>query len=196
MRRVLALSFLFVFLMLSATAFADHLVLDPNGGSGGNFAYFTRANGHPLVLSGGTDYFFFGNIGYPTGLRLGGDGALFLDSAVLWIDGTPMEFFFNPGTISMTSFTLPTDGRDFRALVDITFFASGFNFDTGQTINVGGGARGSVSFSFSNGFYYANSFVEAPEPATLSLVGMGLIGIAFRRKNGRTQSPNNRNEEG
>ena len=127
---------------MSATAFADHLVLDPNGGSGSNFAYFTRANGHPLVLSGGTDYFFFGNIGYPTGLRLGGDGALFLDSAVLWIEGTPMEFFFNPGTISMTSFTLPTDGRDFRVLVDITFFASGFNFDTGQTINVGGAREG------------------------------------------------------
>ncbi len=181
---------------MSATAFADHLVLDPNGGAGGNFAYFTHDNGHQLILSGGTDYFFFGNVGYPTGLRLGGDGALFLDSAVFVIDGTPLEFFFNPGTISMTSFTLPTDGRDFRALVDITFFASGFNFDTGQTINVGGGAHGSVSLTFSNGFYYPNSFVEAPEPATLSLVGMGLIGIAFRRKKGRTRSPNNRHEEG
>ena len=65
----------------------------------------------------------------------------------------------------MTSFTLPTDGRDFRALVDIAFFATGFNFDTGQTINVSGGSHGSVSFGFSNGAYYANSFVEAPEPA-------------------------------
>ncbi len=181
MRRVLSLSLLFVFLM-SATAFADHLVLDPNSGSGSNFAYFTHDNGHRLILSGGTDYSFFGISGYPTGSTFGGDGALFLDSSILWIDGTPMEFFFYPGTISMTSFKLPTDGRDFRALVDITFFATGFNFDTGQTINVGGGSRGSLSFSFSNGFYYANSFVEAPEPATLSLVATGLIGIAFRRK--------------
>jgi len=186
MRRVLSSSFLFVLVFLiSATAFADHLVLDPNGGSGSNFAYFTHDNGHRLILSGGTDYSFFGSGGYPTGSAFGGDGALFLDSAVFVIDGTPLEFFFNPGTISMTSFKLPADGRDFRALVDITFFATGFNFDTGQTINVGGGARGSVSFSFSNGFYYANSFVEAPEPATLSLVGIGLVGIAaYRRKRG------------
>ena len=186
MRRVLSRSFLFVFLM-SATAFANHLVLDPNGGAGGNFAYFT--NGHRLLLSGGTDYFFFGDIGYPTGLTLGGGGALFLDGTVFVIDGTPLEFFFYPGTISMTSFRLPTDGRDFRALVDITFFATGFNFDTGQTINVSGGSHGVVSYYFSNGLYYPNSFVEAPEPGTLSLIGMGLMGIAGIARKKRTLRP-------
>jgi hypothetical protein len=182
MRDFLSVSLLFVSLM-SATAFADHLYLYPNSGSGDNFAYVSRVNGHPFILSGGADYFFFGDVGYQPGWRLGGDGGLFLYSTVVWIDGIPMEFFFSSGTISMTSFTLPTNGRDFRVPVDISFFASGFNFDTGDTINVGGGARGSVSFYFSNGLYYPNAFEEAPEPGTLALIGTGLMGIAaFVRK--------------
>jgi PEP-CTERM motif len=96
------------------------------------------------------------------------------------VGGQQLEFFFYPGSIFMTPFTLPTNGADFRALVNINFSISGFNFDTGQTIFLEGGSSGAISFSFSppTGLYYAGSFVEAPEPGTLELLGSGLIGIA------------------
>lgn len=77
----------------------------------------------------------------------------------------------------MTTFTLPTDGRSFTVPVQISFFATGMNYGTGETVNVGGGASGHISFYSSNGLYYANNFVQAPEPGTLGFVGTGLIGI-------------------
>src|SRR6266576_1818312 len=182
MKRSLLLTLLFLALM-SATALADHLFLVPNC-CGDNFAYLTQIYEHQLVLSGGTDPFFFSSDGYPAGSTLGGQGALFLDSAILWIGGIPSEFFFFPGTISMTSFTLPTNGSNFRVPVQISFFVTGFDFDTGETINLSGGASGSISFQFSDpGLYYGSAFVQAPEPGTLGLIGTGLMGIvAVARK--------------
>ena len=59
MGRVFSLSLLFVLLM-SATAFADHLVLDPNGGSGSNFAYFTHATVTPSSSAVGLTISFLG----------------------------------------------------------------------------------------------------------------------------------------
>jgi hypothetical protein len=81
MKRSLPLTLLFVSL-LSATAFADHLYLHVNDGSGDNFAYVSNG----LQLSGGTDYFFLGSFGYQPGWTLGG-GALYLYSTVISIDG-------------------------------------------------------------------------------------------------------------
>jgi hypothetical protein len=84
----------------------------------------------------------------------------------------------------MTSFTLPTNGRDFIAPVQIGFTASGFNFDTEQRINLSGGDGGWIGFYYSNGFYYPSDFIQGappvmvPEPATLGLVGTGLMSIA------------------
>ncbi|MBZ5722729.1 MAG: PEP-CTERM sorting domain-containing protein [Acidobacteriia bacterium] len=176
MKWFLPLTLLLVALM-SATAFADHIYLVPNDGSGDNFAFVGQFNGHRLVLSGGLTASFFSTEGYLPGSTFGGDTALFLYSTVVWIDGIPTEFFFPPGTLFMTTFALPTDGRDFRVPVEISFSATGINFDTGQTVDLGGGASGHISFSFSNGLYYADKFVQAPEPSTLGFVGTGLIGI-------------------
>lgn len=173
--------------LTSTIAFADHMYLVPNC-CGDNFGYSTTINGHPVHFSGGTDPFFLDAFGYPPGSTLG-FGELFLDSTVIWVGGIPTEFFFpGAGSISMfPTFTLPTDGRDFfKVFVDINFFHTGVNFDTGQTIDVSGGAFGSISFSRDvNGFYVPDAFVQAPEPGTLALLGTGLLGIAAAAKGRR-----------
>jgi len=191
MKRSFPRTLLFVALM-SATALADHLYLVPNC-CGDNFGYSTQMNGHPLHLSGGTDPYFLDAFGYQPGSTLG-IGELYLYGSVIWIDGIPTEFNFpGAGSISMYPLiTLPTDGRDvFRAFVDISFSHNGINYDTGQTIDVGGGAFGSISFyRGADGQYYASDFAEAPEPGTLGLIGTGLIGIAaVARKRLRTRQP-------
>jgi hypothetical protein len=181
---------------MSLPALADGIVLFPNSGGGDNFAFFSQMSGHPLTLSGGTDPFFLRADGYPAGTTVGGTGGLFLYSAIIWVDGSPLEFFFDSASIFMTSFTLPTNGRDFIAPVNIGFEASGFNFDTEQRIDLGGGDSGWIGFSYSNGFYYPGDFVQGPppvmvpEPATLGLVGAGLMSItALAGKRRRSDGP-------
>jgi PEP-CTERM motif-containing protein len=161
--------------LLSAPAFGNHLYLAPDC-CGDNFAYTSGS----LVLFGGTDPFFLDASGYMPGSTVGGSGSLYLYSTFLQVNGQNLEFFFTPGSIFMTPFTLPTNGSDFRALVYMYFSANGLNYETGLTTSVGGNSSGSISFYFSpvSGFYYPSSFVEAPEPGTLQLMGSGLVGIA------------------
>lgn len=189
MKLFLSLTLLLITLT-PATSFADRLSLFPNDGSGDNFSFVTVMNGHKLILSGGTDPYFLSASGYQPGSTLGG-GALFLYSAVIWVGGTAGEFSFpGAGSISMNPFiTLPTDGRDvFRVPLVISFSHTGINFETGETIGVGGGAKGSITFyRGADGLYYASRFEQAPEPGTLALIGTGLMGVAaVARKRLRT----------
>lgn len=181
MKWSLLLLSLLSFTLISSAAFADRVFLIPNDGSGDNFGFIGQANGHQLFLSGGTPYDFFGIGGYAPGSTFGGGTTLFLYPTTVWIDGVPLEFGFpqTDSTIFISSFTLPTNGMSFTMFVQVGFSALGINIDTGQTIQLGGGASGHISFYFdpNSGLYYPGSFVQAPEPGTLGLVGLGIIGI-------------------
>jgi hypothetical protein len=181
MKRFLLVLSLLCLTLISSTAFADHIYLIPNDGSGDNFGFVGQMNGHQLLLSGGTPYDFFGTGGYAPGSIFGGGATLFLYPAVVWIGGLPLEFGFpqSDSIIFISSFTLPTNGKDFTKFVEIGFSAMGRSFDTGQTIAVGGGAAGKMFFYFSpdSGLYYPGAFVQAPEPSTVGFIGIGIVGI-------------------
>jgi hypothetical protein len=162
--------------MVLGSASADGIGFVPNDGSGDNFGFFQNGAG----FFGGVPYDFF-NIGpYAPGSVLGGQADIFIEGGFAVIDGighdlTPLSL----GTLFLSTFTLPTNGKDFRAIVSISASATMLIIDTNEPLDVGGGGVGSIKFHFDNGFYYPDSagFVQAPEPGTLGLTGSGLIGI-------------------
>ena len=181
MKQSLLLLSLWCVTLISSTAFADHIYLSPNDGTGDNFGFVGRTNGHPLFLSGGTPYSFFGIGGYEPGSTFGGYETLYLYPTTVWIEGMPMEVVFPPtdSYIFISSFTLPNNGKSFSQFVEIGFSALGINYETGQTFGVGGEARGTISFYFSpdSGLYYPEGFAQAPEPGTLALMATGFAGL-------------------
>ena len=177
-----------LFVVMLGSAFADGITFVPNDGSGDNFGFFQNGAG----FGGGVPYDFF-NIGpYAPGSTLGGQADIFIEGGFIVIDGIGHDLApLGPGTLFLSSLTLPTNGKDFRALVDLSFGATMLIIDTNEPVDVGGGAVGSIKFHFVDGFYYPDSagFIQAPEPGTLGLMGSGLIGIlALVRKRLRVSS--------
>ena len=184
MKRSFALTLALV-VWMSVTAFAGRIYLQPNDGSGDNFAFVGIVNRHQMVLSGGTDPYFFNTQGYDPGSTLQLSGALYLYDSSIWVNGSFGNFSFSPGSIDMSKITLPSDGREFfRAFVNISFSATGVDYATGQTISVGGSSKGWIPFRLgSDGLYYADGFVATPEPETWALMGTGFVTIlALARK--------------
>jgi hypothetical protein len=170
-----------LFVLLSACAYADSIRIgfDPNDGSGDNFGFVQQIGGVLISGFGGTPADFFNTLGYAPGSTLGGSTDIFFSNGFITFGGNSSEVDFSVGTLFLSSFTLPTNGRDFAAQVSIGYSASGTILNTGEPLDVGGGASGQIKFHFVDGFYYADplGFTQAPEPGTLGLMGTGLIGI-------------------
>ena len=187
MKRLLFATLLMLALT-STSAFADsfHLFFTPNLGSGDNFSYKSWSNTGSLFVSGDTpaDFFGVGN-GYAPGSSLGGSTDIIFEPPFLRIGRVSYELQLDPGTLFMSSITLPTNGKDFTAFVQISFSGSGIFVDTGESIGVGGSANGHIHFSFIDGAYLpdAAGFVQTPAPGSWALIGTGLTGIlaAVRR---------------
>jgi hypothetical protein len=170
--------------LISANAFANTIIhYFPNDGSGDNFGFVTYGVGFYIAGGGGTPVAFFNDfVGYAPGSTLGGSTDIFFSSGFARIGPISSDVAFFVGTLFLSSITLPTNGQDFRAPVEIDFGASGILLSTGDTIDAGGGAQGFIKFDFINGAYYPESFVQAPEPGTLALIGTGLLGIFARTR--------------
>jgi hypothetical protein len=134
---------------------------------------------------GGTPADFFNTLGYAPGSTLGGFTDIFFSDGFAKIGPSSSEIFYNVGTLFLSTITFPTNGQNFRAPVSVGFDAIGTSVDTGNSFEVSGGADGYIGFYFSNGTYFADSrgFVETPEPGTLSLLCIGVLGVIARGGN-------------
>ena len=178
-----------VFFLISATASADsfRILFFPNDGGGDNFIVQKQVADAKILINGGTSPPFFTTF-YEPGSTIGGTTQVFFGSSFVQVGGNSFELSFldGPGSLFMSSFTLPTNGKDFTVPVMLRFSASGTVIDTGQTFDLGGSANGHITFHFSDGFYFTDraGFIPAPEPGTVGLMATGLAGIVgvIRRK--------------
>jgi hypothetical protein len=181
MKHSLWLAPLVLLVLTSGNAFADSITrigLNPNDGSGDNFGFLQSGNGLFVAVGGGVPYDFFNVNGYAPGSTLGGSTDVFYTGGVIRFGGNSYDLgFCCTGTLFLSSITLPTNGKDFTAWVQIDFSGSAIILATGQSIDLEGSAFGTIKFNYINGTYLPLGFVEAPEPDTLGLMGIGLIGI-------------------
>lgn len=170
-----------LFVLLSACAFANSVRIDYGPFDfGDNFAGVQFGPGFAAAVYGSTPLDFFNISGYAPGSTLGGSTYISISIGFARLGTNVYEL--SPagyGELDLTMFTLPTNNRDFvRVPVQIAYSAPMMIVDTGDFLNLGGGARGFIDFTRGqDGLYYAGSFSQAPEPGTLGLMGSGLIGV-------------------
>ena len=184
MRRFLwAVPLLFALISSGALADSVSIFLIPNY-FGDNFGFEQRSAGMTVDVGGGTEIGFFDGFPFPyaPGQTVGGSGTVDLDFGTAKIGGVDHDLYVTSGSLFMSTFTLPTNGASFvTELVELSFGTSAIVLDTGQIINIGGDAKGTVTFALGyTGLYYAYSQftpAPAPEPGTVVLIVTGLIGI-------------------
>lgn len=178
-------------LVFASTAFADSIDINygPNDGAGDNFSFVIRGQNFFLSGGGGTPYSFFNVFGYPPGTTLGGQTPLFGEGGgSAQIGGVFYTVDYSVGTLFMSTIVLPNNGRNFNAFVTISFGLPGIIEETNESISGSGGQSGYIYFTYSNGLYAPSSFVAAPEPGTLALVGTGLSGLWLGLRKRRLKS--------
>lgn len=178
-----------ILLLLSTGAFADTITISlfPNEGEGDNFAFIEQGNGFKLAVFGGVDLNYFNAFGYAPGSTLGGPTDVYFDGGVVWINGVevdidPQTDSFSLGSLYISPFTLPTNGKPFSMIEFASLSGSVTLLYEGKTIDFGGSAFGRVQFEPSggvNGLYVPSGavFTTVPEAGTFALLGTGLIAM-------------------
>jgi hypothetical protein len=197
-----------LFALISVNALADsvtykitnaNLYISPNYGGGGNLGFSMRGSGITLIGDGGTNvYFFDGTNGYLPGSAGPGSSSLFLwDVTSAKIGST--TYGFDDIQLDCCSagfggggFTFPTNGKNFTIVMPASIsLVSGTIVPDDQSFSlVFTPGRLTMSFYFApDGRYYPSqaTFVSAPEPGTLGLIGTGLAAVAgvLKRKSVR-----------
>ena len=177
-------------LLISVTAFADSvtIILAPGIPDESNFEFVSHQQGISVFLVGTVPESFYSGSLIAPGSTLGGASEVFVDGGLIKINGVSYDNLGGDiGTLFISSFTFPTNGKDFTIPIQASFSVDEEIVGTGGHIHINGTASGKVTFKFiSNvGLYRPSTIVltTVPEPATLGLMGTGLAGIfAFAQK--------------
>jgi hypothetical protein len=170
---------------LSSTCFGDatQLFFGPNYGDGGNFGLLESGPGYYVAVGGGTPWEFYNDF-YPIdpgSTMFGGTVDVYMDGGVAVLGGIAHDLDLSVGSLFVSSVTLPTNGKDFTATVQLYFTDFGTTNDTLEPISIAGSQTGTITFYYYGGYYSGGDFTVAPEPTTFVLLGTGLAGIGWRK---------------